>query len=111
MRLADFDPQWIDHGDRKGIGVSFRCLTGHCTGRLWIMFANPLDGGPAYEGNCFALMLQKQETGEPGITAGSRPCGPCRWKRIGDTFETLTMTPSVDAHQCGHKTLTNGVFQ
>lgn len=37
-------------------------------------------------------------------------CGACRWNRSGDTFESLSLTPSVDAHDAGHFTITNGAW-
>lgn len=112
MRLVDLDPSWIDHGDRRGIGVRFRCMTGHCKGYLWILFANPIDGGPAYEGESFRLILdiRDQSDEQDEKYKYDRPCGKCRWQRIGEGFATMSMAPSVDAHECGHLTLTNGVF-
>lgn len=81
MRLVDLDPHWVGAGGegifdkdanpvpgRHGIGVSFDCPCG-CTYRCFIPFANPLDGGPPYL----------------SVT----------WHREGDTFETLTLTPSI----------------
>jgi hypothetical protein len=112
MKLTDLDPSWIDHGGRRGIGVRFRCMVpGHCSGYLWILFANPLDGGPAWEGESFKLILEKRdEEGQYEKYKYDRPCGTCRWRRTGDNFATMSMSPSVNAHCCGHLTLTNGVF-
>lgn len=56
------------------MGLSFRCP--HCTRRLAIWFENPLDGGPSID------------------RASHR--GPL-WKRCGDDFDLLTLTPSIDA--------------
>ena len=110
-RLIDFDPKWIDAGDRKGIGVSFRCATGHCTGRMWALFANPLDGGPAWDGDCIQLMFDHYEATGDAQREGpimDRGCGRTRWQRTGETFDTLSLTPSLAMHQCGHFYLTNG---
>lgn len=70
---------------RRGVGLTFRCP--HCIGRLYVPFANPLDGGPAMP--------------------NSRGCS---WQRTGDTFESLSLTPSVDASEggCWHGFITNG---
>lgn len=92
VRLVDIGPRWINYGDRKGVGISFECMARHCGGRIRVLFANPLDGGQAWPDD-------EQHGG-----------GPYRWHRSGETFETLSMTPSVDADVCGHMTLTNGVF-
>lgn len=113
VKLTDLKPEWIDHGDRKGIGIAIGCLIGThdgkpCEIRNYILFANPLDGGPAWPGNSRSLLLTMLG---PEEQVNARSCGECRWKRTGDTFETLSTTPSWDAHQCGHMTLTDGVFQ
>lgn len=82
MRLTDLDPGWwvTSEGStsgRHGMGLSFQCpCKPGCDLTLGVWFANPLDGGPpAPEG----------EMPKP------------RWVRVGDTFETMTLTPSIDA--------------
>lgn len=119
-RLTDFDPKWIDLGDRKGLGFLFRCVTGHCDGYNAVLFANPIDGGPAFAGDSWALLdeLLKVEglIGYQGDGKGLRHlvrgCGSFRWTRTGEppatTFEAISLTPSVDCHECGHFTVTNG---
>lgn len=79
----DLDPHWVGAGGegitgrdgqpvpaRRGVGVSFDCPCG-CDSRAYIPFAQPLDGGPPLE--------------------SKHPI----WDRTGDTFETLTLTPSI----------------
>lgn len=62
------------------MGVSFCCP--HCkTTYLGVWFMNPLDGGLPAAPDCEPLS---------------------RWQRTGDTFDTLSLTPSVDASQDGH---------
>lgn len=64
------------------MGLTFRCPCRlDCAQYLGVWFANPLDGGPP---------------AGPGI-----PPLP-RWRRTGDTFETLSLAPSVDASRSGH---------
>lgn len=83
MRLVDLDPKWIGYGgkgitdadgnpvpERKGIAVYFNCPCG-CNHPVSVSFKNPLDGGP------------------PPIPERTY------WQRTGDTFETLTLTPSI----------------
>lgn len=111
IRLLDLHPAWVDHGDRRGLGVEFDCMVCHCRGRLMILFANPLDGGPAWEGNGFALLYDRLPEDQKDGPILNRSCGPHRWTREGDAFETLTMRPSVDAYECGHLTLTAGGFR
>jgi hypothetical protein len=114
MKLIDLHPAWIDHGDRKGLGVTFDCMIGThhdnkpCEIRNWILFANPLDSGAPWPGESRSLILAlvPDENEQYRI----RGCGTSRWTRSGDTFETLSCTPSWNAHGCGHLTLTNGLF-
>jgi hypothetical protein len=99
MKLIDLDPRWAIDADiviggerrhfegRHGMAVSFECP--HCVQRernagdkrvtrLAVWFANPIDGGPPTDD---AKTL---------------------WQRVGETFETLTLLPSIDASKEGH---------
>lgn len=97
MNLTDLNPRWtVGHPDRVGIGVEFDCPGPCCAGkpspdgwndpeegkskkfRLSVRFHNPLDGGPAFNP------------------------GRYMWTRAGDTFETLSLSPSLDASGFGH---------
>jgi hypothetical protein len=116
MKLTDLDPHWVlisrwdtpdgvqhfTNGDRSlrhGGGISFMCPvhTKLCTEcgqhhpgshRIVVWFENPVDGLP------------------PEFTATHR------WTRTGETFETLSLTPSVNAQvadpTCWHGFITNG---
>ena len=103
MRLVDLDPRWVGSGGegirnadgstvprREGIAVSFRCPCGNGE-RVMIPFTNPLDGKPSDYPNDEA------------------------WDRMGDTFETLTLRPSLQRADPGgcnwHGYLTDGVFR
>ena len=84
MRLTDLNPRWVGTGGegvtrdgqpvpwQDGVAISFDCPCGspEC-GRACIEFTNPLGGGP------------------PTRTDNHT------WQREGDTFETLTLTPSI----------------
>lgn len=84
MRLVDLHPRFLGAGGpgitnsktgeevprREGVGVMFDCPCG-CDSPCYVPFANPLDGGPALE------------SGHPV------------WQRVGETFEDLTLTPSI----------------
>lgn len=100
MKLTDLNPRWVGAGGegisdkdgnpvpaRHGVGVSFDCPCG-CGTRTYLDFQNPLDGGPAHDTR-----------------------GP-HWKRQGETFETLTLKPSIrrtPPRGCGwHGFVTNG---
>ena len=81
MRLVDLNPRWSAAGvdtHRHGMGITFDCP--HCRKRrLHVAFDVPLDRG------------------EPFNVAGEK-----QWHREGDTFDTLTLTPSIDASASGH---------
>jgi len=100
MKLIDLNPRWVGHGGegvsdanhnpvprRDGIGITFNCPCG-CGTRVFIPFTNPLDGG---------LPSEKS----------------CTWDRTGDTFETLTLKPSIlRMDGCKwHGFVTNGEIQ
>jgi hypothetical protein len=88
MKLTELDPRWTAHiKGQKGQGIIFLCP--HCkTHFIGIHFANPLGGGPA-------------------LAAPSGSPNPERWERTGDTFDTLSIIPSIDA-KCWHGFITNG---
>lgn len=80
-KLTDLNPCFVGAGGegisdkdgnpvprREGIGLSFDCPCG-CGEGSFVYFENPLDGG--------------------------LPRGSPAWKRRGDTFETLTLSPSL----------------
>jgi hypothetical protein len=73
------------------MGVTFWCP--HCRNiRLGVAFKNPIDGGtddnmtPHHDG--LGHVLPHQPVPE--------------WVRSGDTFEDLTLSPSVDTSASGH---------
>ena len=118
MKLTELNPRWVsinrwdspdgtqhyapgDTPKRIG-GISFDCPTHtkHCptcgnltpqSHRLVVWFNNPTDGLP------------------PEHSAEHR------WTRSGDTFETLSLTPSINAQMadptCWHGFITNGEIQ
>lgn len=105
MRLSELEPRWWAEAGRQGQGVSFLCP--HCrTVRLGVAFSNPLDGGPPVTATvCDRLRWVHGEayTDDPldTILMDVPPAGPI-WHRTGETFEDLTLSPSVDAGASGH---------
>ena len=94
MKLIDLQPHWIvlPNANEK-YGVTFRCP--HCppgergeTTYLGVWFAQPLDPDNHPDINWPDYMLTHPERKY--------------WQRTGETFETLTLWPSVDASQHGH---------
>lgn len=85
VKLAVLNPRWVGAGgegvsdkdgnpvpERHGVGLSFDCPCGAKCVRGYVAFRNPLDGGEPY-------ISPNQPT----------------WDRTGDTFETLTLKPSI----------------
>lgn len=101
-KLTDLDPRWVNSGGagitdtdgnpvpvRRGIGLTFACPCG-CGVRAFVGLRQPLDGGPP---------TQEERA---------------LWDREGDTFETLSLRPSVYQPRakggCGwHGWVTDGV--
>lgn len=98
MRLTDLNPRWIGAGgegvsdangnpipERHGVAIGFDCPCGSDS-RVCIMFNNPLDGKGPFD--------------------TTRDL----WNRTGETFETLSITPSIQRRDCcrWHGFVTNG---
>lgn len=96
MRLTELQPHWVGLAPGHAIGITFLCP--HCRNiRLGVAFDIPI-GGEILD-NFVGMRLAAQH---PNFTAG--------WHREGDTFETLSLTPSIDTslHGHWHGLLTNG---
>jgi len=101
MLLSELEPRWWAEAGRHKQGVSFLCP--HCVlakdpnpQRLGVAFANPIDGGAQVK-----LGLEVHLTNVHDLRLYDVPPG-FHWTRIGDTFETLSLTPSVDCSRSGH---------
>lgn len=78
IRLTQLDPHWwSENENRRGQGIYFLCP--HCrSDYIGVAFQNPIDGGaPAKDSKYY-------------------------WKRVGETFENITLEPSIDASKIGH---------
>ncbi len=83
MKLTELNPRWIVSGDRR-VGLTFDCP--HCfsipdiqdtdIAKIGVYFKNPIGGGLPIETKYL-------------------------WNRKGDTFETMTLSPSVNASKAG----------
>lgn len=81
VRLTDLDPRWGTWSGRaERIEVSFDCPRHGKAHRVHVPFANPLDGGKPVERNHL-------------------------WQRSGDSFDTLTLSPSIDYTKYDNGTL------
>jgi hypothetical protein len=96
MKLTDLQPHWISLGSESGddkLGITFRCP--HCpagergeTTYLGVWFAQPVDPDKHPDIDWPTYMLAHPQEHY--------------WQRSGDNFDTLTLSPSVDASQHGH---------
>jgi hypothetical protein len=88
MKLTELNPKWIGVGhepDMVIFGIRFDCP--HCREqRLAVMFTPFIDpkGWIQKFGGEFPLP------------------GQLKWNRVGDTFETLSLAPSVNTEFHGH---------
>lgn len=93
MKFSLLDPHWMSADGRERMGILFQCPAclsenrGHGLGHyLAVYFSNPADGGPP---------------------ATPKHVPSPRWRRDGDTFDDLTISPSIDAG-CWHGFITKG---
>jgi hypothetical protein len=106
-RFLELNPQYskIDPlfpRGRHGMGVIFCCPVHHPRAEtcdfehLFVPFENPIDGGPRF-------------------LSGQGKDGTAFWVRTGDTFEALSLTPSIlfpaDGPEHWHGYVTNGEVQ
>lgn len=103
MKLLELNPRWFAEEGRHGQGLTFECP--HCVGkpngvRIGAAFVPTLDGGPVIGLDPQHLWpaLWPPPDG-PSVT--TVPPG-IHWQRSGDTFENLTLSPSIDASASGH---------
>lgn len=89
IKLTELEPNWVIN-DEKVMGLRFNCPEHH-TAETWCVQAVPFT--PALD----------------GTKTKSWQANGHHWQRQGDTFATLTLTPSIRA-SCGyHGFVTNGV--
>lgn len=94
MRLSELNPEFVNsYGGVRGVGIAFDCPCGDRDEehRCYVPFKNALDGTTDFK-----------QTSEPHT-----------WQRAGETFEELTLTPSIhrvkERGGCGwHGFVTNG---
>lgn len=109
MRLVDLEPRWVAEfsaPDDTKQGVSFLCP--HCRARrLAIFFDLPICGAPP------ANLKQVHRDVHENDYLADHHIGRVLWHREGDSFETLTLTPSIDASAwgCWHGFITKGEVQ
>lgn len=104
MKLTELNPRWFDVpgiGTNKD-GVTFVCPCAKCQAnpesakRLGIQFANPVGG------EVKLLMTQKEKNVHLFALGTFDIAMNYLWQRTGETFDDLTLSPSVDASKSGH---------
>lgn len=101
MKLVDLDPRWLRAADSPTDakqGISFLCP--HCQKcRLGVFFTPTICGNPPAVPDPL-LHDHLQDT----------HLGKVLWERTGETFETMSLKPSIDASRwgCWHGWVTNG---
>jgi hypothetical protein len=112
VKLTELNPRWFAEEGRRGQGVIFDCpgcRAGVCAdakdrGRPFrlAVACTPLDGGSPFPIGKPGLLFDAIEAAE-GEEWNARIVPPgVVWGRTGDTFDTLTLSPSVDASAAGH---------
>lgn len=108
MRLTELEPHWVSEFGRSDDvkqGVTFLCP--HCRARrLGVFFDHPI---------CGSLPVDLVAFNRARLRADDHPfddihVGAVLWHRAGETFENLSLSPSIDASAfgCWHGYLTNG---
>lgn len=83
MRLVDLDPHWFTRGDSPDlVGVTFKCPCCRRI-RIGVLFVQEIDMDSLPNDVHWAAEGEK-------------------WDRAGETFDTLTLSPSIDGSAYGH---------
>lgn len=110
MRLIELEPRWCnDYGASDGLkqGITFLCP--HCRARrLGVFFDAPICGSPPVD--IQAINERRKLSDGTDDHLKEVHVGSVLWHREGDSFENLTLTPSIDASKfgCWHGFITNG---
>lgn len=101
MRLVDLNPRWCsEYGLSAKQGVTFDCP--HCrTTRLGVWFDVPVSDHPPIDIARFKETLDCDHPEYQHDLHETHLSGT-HWHRDGDSFENLTLSPSIDASKFGH---------
>jgi hypothetical protein len=93
MNLTDLQPRWITREDGKErVGFAFLCP--HCQ-KVWLFCATV---GLTIREQMLLFIEQIKESGGDVVPARQH----FAWKAGGDSFESLSVTPSINAEASGH---------
>lgn len=105
-RLIDLEPRWLEI-DGKRVGIMLLCP--HCRKTplscFWV--STETICGDDYHTAQYALFSRLLPTFGPEYAGyKAEDVVPCRrgfaWKRVGDDFAKMSITPSLDASTSGH---------
>ncbi len=104
MKLTDLQPRWFDvpgiGTDKDGLTLLCPCSMCRSTPekqvRLGVQFANPVGADPKP-----LLSIEDKLRHVHELRTFDVPPGYL-WQRTGDTFETLTLSPSINCEASGH---------
>lgn len=105
MRLTELDPHWIGLCPGHAWGLSFVCPCCARNGKE--------DRIAVFFDEAIGLQLLERVIGRAVINHEAMELlSKHKWHREGETFDTLTLTPSVDASEHGHwhGFITNGAI-
>lgn len=109
MKLAELEPQWLER-DGNRVGLMFRCphcrdtwLTVFWVGmRIWGEETARERGNWEGQFGFIRLALDRLKL----MDVPENAVVPCEemlaWTRTGDTFENLSLSPSLNAERAGH---------
>jgi hypothetical protein len=94
-QLKDLNPKWFTmEGSPDIVGITFDCPCCAPQGKISTL-------GTLYCPRIGVLFVQEiDRDGFPNHIHWTRE--GIKWNRTGDTFETLTLTPSIDCSAWGH---------
>ena len=104
MRLTELEPRWIADYDAPPDakqGVSFLCPCCKTT-RIGAWFDTPVCGNPDADPVKFQHTRAMGEESALNHPEWDTHLGRVLWHRTGDTFETLSLSPSIDCSKWGH---------
>lgn len=114
MRLIDLDPRWLTSDGRR-IGLIFMSPAsklGKTSGKTWRQTCF-FEATPFCEQVRVVNATMRDNADADGEFDDWQPCREdFAWKMIGDTFDTLSITPSIDGSAGGlwHGFITNGAI-
>jgi hypothetical protein len=114
VRLTELEPHWCADFDAPGNvkqGLTFLCPCCKAI-RLGAWFDVPVCGSPAIDPEAFRRRLEEFRDEDSDHPAYTTHIGRILWKRNGNTFDVMTLTPSIDASKFGHwhGFITNGAI-